>query len=39
MSSKDPKMCKQGTANKRKPVILTIPWKLEVIRWLENGES
>jgi CENP-B N-terminal DNA-binding domain. len=39
MSSKDPKVCNQGTANKRKHVILTVPQKLEVIRRLENGES
>jgi hypothetical protein len=37
MASKDPKMSKQGTACKRKRVILTTPQELEIIRRLENG--
>jgi hypothetical protein len=37
--AKYPKMCKQGTAGKRKHVTLTVPQKLEIIRRLENSES
>jgi hypothetical protein len=31
MASKDPKMSKQGTADKRKHITLMIPQKLEII--------
>jgi hypothetical protein len=36
---KDPKVSKQGTADKRKHVTLMIPEKLKIIRMLETGES
>jgi hypothetical protein len=39
MASKDPKMSKQGTAGKRKPVTLMIPQKLEIIRRLEVAKA
>jgi hypothetical protein len=39
MASKDPKMSQQGTAGKRKHVILTMPQKLEPSRRLESGKS
>jgi hypothetical protein len=39
MASKHPKTSKQGTADKRKYVTLTIPQKLEIIRRPETGKS
>jgi hypothetical protein len=39
MASKDPKVCKQGTAGKRKHISLKIPYILEIFRRLESGES
>jgi hypothetical protein len=39
MASKDPRMSKQGTAGKRKPVTVTVAQKFEIIRRLESGES
>jgi hypothetical protein len=39
VASKDPKMSKQGTADKRKHVTLTIPQKPEIIRKLESGKK
>jgi hypothetical protein len=38
MASKDPKMCKQGTAGNRMHVSLTIPQKLEITSKLESGK-
>jgi len=38
MTSKDPKLSKQGTAGKRKHTTSTIPQKLEIIRWLEGNK-
>jgi len=37
MASKDPSVSKEGTADKRKHLTLTI--QLEIIRGLENDES
>jgi hypothetical protein len=39
MTSKDPKMSKQGNAGKRRQVRLLIPQKLETIGGVENGKS
>jgi hypothetical protein len=39
MASKDPKVSKQGTADKRTHVTLMIPQKLEIIRRLETDKS
>jgi hypothetical protein len=39
MSSKDPKVSKQGNAGERKHVTLMIPEKLKIIRMVENGRS
>jgi hypothetical protein len=39
MASKDPKISKQDTANKRKHLTLMIPQKLEINRRLESGQS
>jgi hypothetical protein len=38
MASKDPKMSKQGTAGKGKHGTLTIPQKVQIIRF-ESGKS
>jgi hypothetical protein len=39
MASEGPKMSDQNTAGKRRHVTLTIPQRLEIIRWLEGDES
>ena len=39
ITSKDPKMSKQGTAGKRKHITSVIPQKLEIIRRLESSTS
>jgi hypothetical protein len=39
MATEDPKVSKQGTAGKRKCMVLKIPQKLDIIRRLGNGES
>jgi hypothetical protein len=39
MVSKDPKMCKQGTAGNRMHVSLTIPQKLKKTSRLESGKN
>jgi hypothetical protein len=39
MASKDPKMCKQGTAGNRMHVSLTIPQKLQITSRLESGKN
>jgi hypothetical protein len=39
MASKDPKVSKQGAADKRKHKTSMIPQKLDMVRWLENGKS
>jgi len=38
MASKDPKMSKQGTADKEKEVTLKIHQKLEIIMRTEGGK-
>jgi len=38
MVSKDPKMSRQGTADKKKEVILMIHQKLEIIMRTEGGK-
>jgi len=38
MASKDPKMSKQGTADKKKEVTLMIHQKLEIIMRTESGK-
>jgi hypothetical protein len=39
VAAEGPKMCKLGTAGKRKHVILMIPEKLGIIRRLKSGKS
>jgi hypothetical protein len=39
IASKNPKISKQVTANKRKHVTLIIPYKCEIIGRLEGGEG
>jgi hypothetical protein len=39
MASEDPKLSKQGTADKKKHVTLMIPQKPEIIRRLESDDS
>jgi hypothetical protein len=39
MASRDQKMNKQGTAGKRKDVLLLSPQKLEIIRRLGSSDS
>jgi len=39
MTSEDPQMTKQGTADKRELVTSVIPLKLEIIMRLESGKS
>ena len=38
MVSKDTKICKQGTAGKRKHATLMMPQKLNIIRRFESGK-
>jgi len=38
-SLKNPNICKQGTAGKRKYVTIMIPKKLEITGMLESGQS
>jgi hypothetical protein len=39
MTSEDPQMSKQGTADTRKLIALVIPQRLEIIMRLESGNS
>ena len=39
MTSEDPQMSKEYTADRRKRVTLVIPQKLEIIMRLESGKS
>jgi hypothetical protein len=39
MASEDPKMSKQGAADKKKHITSMILQKIDMIRWLENGKS
>jgi hypothetical protein len=39
MTSEDPQMSKQGTADRRKVVTLLVPQKLEIIMGFESGKS